>query len=113
MERKHIRFNHLVQEELSKAIMRFVETEPGVLITITRVEVSVDFKYAKVFVTVYPQKTQGTVLKTIRKHRKEYEYHLADVVKNGQSPQLEFLLDDSVVKGFQVEEILDSLDYEE
>lgn len=112
-ERNLTRFSHFLQEELSKIIMRDIEVEPGTLITVTQVDVSPDFRHAKVSLTVYPQKTQGSTLQAIRKRARAYEYELADLVRSGRSPQLEFMIDDSVVKGFQVDELLDQIQDEE
>jgi len=108
-ERNQQRYGQHIQEELSKIILRELEVDPGVLATITKVKISSDFSYAKVFVTIFPETLTGTVLEKLRKKRRDFQYFLADVVRSGRSPQLEFVIDEQLKEGFHMDEILDEI----
>jgi ribosome-binding factor A len=110
--RNQQRYEQLVQEELSKIILRELDVEPGILVTITKVTISADFAFARVYVTVFPENITGTVLEKLRKKRKDYQYFLADVVRGGRSPHLEFYIDEQMKEGFKMDEILDEITQE-
>lgn len=59
---RHQRVESLIQEELSKIILKEVEFEPGMLVSITEVVVNKRLDYAKVYVSTIPEeKAEGAV----------------------------------------------------
>ncbi len=108
-DRSQHRYEQLIQEELSKIILRELEVGPGTLVTVTKVDVSADFSHARVYVTIFPDNITGTVLEKLRKQRKDYQYFLADIVRSGRSPQLDFYIDEQAIEGFKMDTLLDEI----
>ncbi len=48
------RFNELIKKELGKIIFNFLDTQPGVLVTITRVLTSPNLFSSNIYISVYP-----------------------------------------------------------
>ena len=108
-ERHIIRYQQLIQEQLGQLFLRELDLEPGVLVTISRVEVSSDLQQAHIYITVFPDHTQGSVLQKLRQTHKEYEYHLADILSRGKSPELIFDIDSKALEAYELDTILDEL----
>ena len=108
-DRHLVRYQQLIQEQLSSLMLRELDLEPGILVTISKVIVSADLQVADVKITVFPTDKQGTVLQKLRKTHKEYEYHLADILSRGRSPELRFDIDSDALKAYEVEKLLDEL----
>jgi ribosome-binding factor A len=60
------RINEVLHRELAEAITQEVEFPEG-LITITAVDCSSDFSFARVFVSVLPDHLTGTALRALKK----------------------------------------------
>ncbi|MEY2986212.1 MAG: Ribosome-binding factor [Candidatus Parcubacteria bacterium] len=108
-DRHLVRYQQLIQEQLSSLILRELDLEPGILVTISKVIVSADLQVADVKITVFPTDKQGTVLQKLRKNHKEYEYYLADILSRGRSPELRFEIDTEALEAYEVEKLLDEL----
>jgi ribosome-binding factor A len=108
-DRHLIRYQQLIQEQLSLLMLRELDVEPGILVTVSKVIVSADLQVADVKITVFPTDKQGTVLQKLRKTHKEYEYYLADILSRGRSPELRFDIDTDALEAYEVEKVLDEL----
>jgi ribosome-binding factor A len=100
-----------LKRSISEAIQREIPAGPAGLITVNEVDVSPDLRSAKVFVGVLGNaEQQQSALALLRKNRKRFQSHLAQTVILKYTPQLRFFVDDSVVRGNRVLEILDELE---
>lgn len=108
-DRHLIRYQQLIQEQLSILMLRELDVEPGILVTVSKVIVSADLQVADIKITVFPTDRQGTVLQKLRKTHKEYEYFLADILSRGRSPELRFEIDSEALEAYGVEKLLDEL----
>lgn len=108
-DRHLVRYQQLIQEQLSLLMLRELDVEPGILVTISKVIVSSDLNVADVKITVFPTDKQGTVIQKLRKTHKEYEYHLADILSRGRSPELRFNIDSDSLEAYELEKLLDDL----
>ena len=70
----------------------------GVLISVTKVHVTVDLSVAKVYVSIFPNDKGQELLKGIRSNTPLIRHELAQRTKHQlrRMPQLEFFLDDSL-----------------
>ena len=108
-DRHLVRYQQLIQEQLSSLMLRELDVAPGILVTISKVIVSGDLQVADIKITVFPTDKQGTVLQKLRKTHKEYEYYLADILSRGRSPELRFEIDTEALEAYEVEKLLDEL----
>lgn len=109
MSQRVERMNELIKLELGRFIMKEIELPPSSLVTITKVENTPDFKVAKVFVTILPDKLRGTILEKLNKNCR----HLHEILKSELNtkfiPNLRFLIDEQEVYANQIEQILDEI----
>jgi len=105
------RVSELVKRALGEAIRREIPVHQAGLISVNDVEVAGDLRTAKVFVSVLGNaQQQKTAMTLLGESRVRLQGLLASAVVLKFTPQLRFLLDDSVVRGNRVLKILDELD---
>lgn len=70
----------------------------GMLLTVTKVKVSRDFSYAKIYISIFGQSDHNVTLDVIKSHSKEIRYYLGNKTSNQLRivPELTFIEDDSL-----------------
>jgi len=102
------RLNSLLKEVISEVIKRDVRN-PHVteLVTVTRVQISKDLRYAKVFISVIgTEQEKAETMDALRSAAGFIAVNAAQKVVMRYFPELTFKLDDSVDKHMRVEELL-------
>lgn len=108
------RLNSLLKEVISEVIRKDVRN-PHVneLITVTRVEITKDLHYAKVFISVIGDETQkAETLKALHTAAGFIAVTASKKVVMRYFPELTFKLDDSVDKHMRIEKILGEISNE-
>ncbi len=100
-----------VSEEYKKVLSQIIGYElknPNVtgLISITKVKVTQDLKYAKVYVSILNSKNIKTTLEALKKSAGFIRSELAKKVNLRNTPELIFELDDSIEYGAKIDNIL-------
>ena len=70
----------------------------GVIISVSKVNVTVDLSIAKVYLSIFPNKEAKTLMEGIRSNTSSIRYELAQRTKHQlrRMPNLEFFIDDSL-----------------
>lgn len=70
----------------------------GVIISVTKVQVTTDLGMAKVYLSVFPQLKREIILKGVKENTSSIRYEMARRVKNQlrRMPELSFYIDDSL-----------------
>src|SRR5438094_4255154 len=105
------RVRELLKREIGEAVRREFEVSEAGLITVNDVDVSGDLHSAVVFISIFgnsAQQKRGMVLLT--QHRKRIQGLVARAVVLKYTPTLKFILDDSVVRGNRVLQIIEELE---
>ncbi len=78
----------------------------GVMATVTAVRVSLDFSYAKIYVSIFPFERSAAVMATLEKQNWLLRRSLGQRIRNQLKvvPELQFFLDDSL-------EYIDNIDH--
>jgi ribosome-binding factor A len=92
MNRRPLRVQSLIREELSKLILRELEF-PGALVTITEVEVNKKLDTAKVMVSIIPSSLAPKALILLGKSAGELQYLLMKKINIKPLPRIHFELD--------------------
>lgn len=100
-----------VNEELMKALSQIITYElknPDVtgMISVTRVKVTPDLKYAKVYVSILNSKNIKDTLAGLKKSAGFVRSELAKRVNLRNTPEIIFELDDSIEYGSKIDSIL-------
>lgn len=108
------RLNSLLKEVLSDVIREEVRNpQISTLVTVTRVEITTDLHYAKVFVSVIgSEQEKQAALAGLQSAAGFIAVHAAKKVVMRYFPDLTFLLDDSVEKYAKIEEKLREIQQE-
>lgn len=108
------RLNSLLKEVISEVIKRDVRN-PHVaeLVTVTRVQITKDLHYAKVYISIIGTDLQKTeTMKALQSAAGFIAVHSSQKVVMRYFPELTFILDDSVEKHMRIEELLHKINQE-
>src|SRR5258705_10866645 len=105
------RVRELLKREIGEAIRREFNVSEAGLVTVNDVDVAGDLHSALVFISILgtpEQQKRGFTLLT--RHRKRIQGLVARAVILKYTPTLKFVMDDSVVRGNRVLQILNELE---
>jgi ribosome-binding factor A len=105
------RVRELLKREIGETIRREFPVSEAGLVTVNDVDVAGDLHSALVFISILgsaDQQKRGFDL--LKRHRKRIQGLVARAVVLKYTPTLKFLMDDSVVRGNRVLQIIDELD---
>ncbi len=91
--------SRLLQKELAEIFLkRGNEFAHGKLISITRVRVSPDLSFAKVYISIFPTENQTVTFSSIQDHTSKIRYELGQKIRTQLRivPDIVFLIDDSL-----------------
>ena len=100
-----------IDEELKKEISNIISFElknPKItgLISVTRVKVTPDLKYAKVYVSILNSKNVKDTLANLKKSSGYIRTEIAKRINLRITPEMVFVLDDSMEYGAKIDQIL-------
>ncbi len=117
MPKNEARLNR-VNEELKKEISRVLTFElknskvTG-LISVTKVKITPDFKYAKIYISILNSKSIGKTMEGLKESAGFIRSQLAKNVNLRITPELIFEIDDSLEYGAKIDSILKKLKEDE
>lgn len=112
MPRRIEQLNEQLKSELANLIARDLPLNNG-LITVSFVDCSTDLKYAKIGLSVLPDKLGPSVLKKIRKLSGIFSRQLRNKLTIRQIPRFNWTLDTTEKRAAEVEEIIKQLNKNE
>jgi ribosome-binding factor A len=89
----------LIQKEIAEIFLRKGgEYAPGKMVSITRVRVSPDLSFAKIYISIFPSTNHDDVLKGISEHSHKIRFDLGHKVRSQLRivPEIVFFIDDSL-----------------
>lgn len=108
------RVRELLKRELGEIIRRELPVNEVGLISVNDVLIASDLHTATVFVGVFGNvQTQKRAMDLLEQNRKRIQGLVGQAVILKYTPQLKFVLDDSVERGNRVMQILDELEHKE
>jgi ribosome-binding factor A len=106
-----LRVRELLKREIGEAIRREFEVSETGLITVNDVDVSGDLHSAVAFISILgnpDQQKRG--FKLLVRHRKRIQGLVSRAIVLKYTPTLRFIMDDSVVRGNRVLQIIEELE---
>jgi ribosome-binding factor A len=108
---RHERVRELVKREIGEAIRREFNVDEAGLISVNDVDMAGDLKSAIVFVSIFGNPSQQKRgLQLLETNRIRLQGLVANSVVLKFTPTLKFIVDDSLVRGNRVLQILDELE---
>ena len=90
----------LIQKELAVLINKRINLQGaiGMLVSITKVDITVDISLAKVYISVFPSKNAVSFLSYLKENQASVKHGLSQKIKNQlrKTPDLNFFIDDSL-----------------
>lgn len=101
----------LIQKEVADIFLRQGSVlAPGKLLTVTKVRVSPDLSFAKIFISIFPSANQDEVLRSIHDNTPKIRYDLGHKVRSQLRivPEIAFFIDDSLDYIDKIDKLLKS-----
>lgn len=99
------KLDQLLREELAALIDREIEFPDGVLVTITRVEVSPDIHYAKVYFSVMGD-TGDSVMELLQKNIYTLQQMVNKRIQRRPVPRIRFEIDEGEMRREEIEKTM-------
>ena len=104
----------LLQKDIAEILQRRVKKEGnyGILLSVTKVLVTVDFSVAKIYLSIFPSEMGDQILGEVSKISGRIRHEIAQKAKKQlrKVPELIFFLDDSLDYIEKIEDSLKGLD---
>jgi ribosome-binding factor A len=91
--------SRLIQKEIADIFLRKgSEFAPGKMVSITKVRVSPDLSFAKIYISIFPSSNQNDILRSVQDHSATIRFELGLKVKTQLRivPDIVFYIDDSL-----------------
>ena len=103
-----------IEEEVKKIVGTLIDNgikDPRVngLISVTKVEVSKDMKYCKIYVSMLGTKDKDEALKGLDSAKGVVRKQIGDKIRTFNTPEVKFIYDDSMEYGQHIDSIISSL----
>jgi ribosome-binding factor A len=104
-----------IEEEIKKIVSKLIENgikDPRVdgLVSVTKVEVSKDMKYCKIYVSMIGSTDNNAVLEGLNSAKGVVRKEIGSKIRTFNTPEVKFIYDDSMAYGQHIENILSTLD---
>ena len=101
------RINEEYRKELSQIIgYELKNTNITGMISVTKVKVTTDLKYAKIYVSILNSKSIKNTMEALKKSSGFIRSELAKRINLRNTPELQFEIDDSIEYGAKIDSIL-------
>ena len=103
--------SRLLQKELADIFLkRGNEFAHGKLVSITRVRVSPDLSFAKIYISIFPATDQADILHAIQEHSSKIRFDLGQKIRSQLRivPEIAFHIDDSLDYIDKIDKLLKS-----
>jgi ribosome-binding factor A len=101
----------LIQKEIADIFLqKGNEFAPGKIISITRVRVSPDLSFAKIYLSIFPSSNNSDILQVVQGHSSKIRFDLGNKVKSQLRivPEIVFYIDDSLDYIDKIDKLLKS-----
>jgi len=103
------RVNQLIKKELSQIILKEMNFQRSVLVTITRVETSANLIQAKVYLSVIPESQLSSVLAILQQSIYRLQQRLNKRLSMRPTPKIVFAEERTTREAGRVEELLEKI----
>jgi len=100
------RINELIKNTLAKIIQEEAEIPIGVFLTVVKVDTTKDLRYARVFVSVFPEKKFGQTIDHLGKKIYMIQGELNKKLHMKPLPRIEFMADKTEAEADKIEKLL-------
>jgi ribosome-binding factor A len=91
--------SRLIQKEVADIFLKKgSELARGKMVSVTKVRVSPDLSFAKIYISIYPSNGQDNILKVVQDHSPKIRFEMGQKVRRQLRivPEIAFFIDDSL-----------------
>ena len=111
---KNTRINGEVQRELSNIIRNLKDPRVGIMTTVTAVEVAPDLKTCKAYISILgDEEAKADTMAGLKSAAGFIRRELARTVNLRNTPEIRFIMDESIEYGMKMSKIIDDLNKSE
>jgi ribosome-binding factor A len=91
--------SRLIQKEVADIFLKKgSELAHGKMVSVTKVRVSPDLSFAKVYISIYPSAGQDEILKSVQDHSSKIRFEMGQKIRRQLRivPEIAFFIDDSL-----------------
>ncbi|MBU3925762.1 ribosome-binding factor A [Patescibacteria group bacterium] len=103
---RHEKVCSLLQNLSASFISREFIGKPGILISVTKIEISKDFKKSTVFVSIFPEEKEKEILKSLKRRLSDLRDYVKSNAKMKFLPFFEIKTDQGEKRRQKIEELL-------
>ena len=104
------RFNKLIKKELGKIIFNFLDTKPGVLVTITQVLTNSNLFTSDIYISVYPSSGAEEIIDKLNRSIYQIQQLLNRKLEVRPVPKIIFKHDKNPEEASKIESILKEIE---
>lgn len=109
MSRRIQRVNELIKREIGTILLREIEFPKVVLVTVSKVETSVDLHQVKVYISVMPESQVDKIIQILNRQIYHLQQMLNKRLKMRPVPRITFLEEKGIAEAGKIEEILEKI----
>jgi ribosome-binding factor A len=109
MSKRIEQVNELICREVGKIILKSIDFPPDILVTLTRVETSIDLERSRVYISCLPEEKIKLVLGILDRNIYNIQQGLNKRLKMKIIPKIAFVKEKETVEAGRVEELLERL----
>lgn len=113
MPRRIDQVNKELFRQISALTTRLISLKPGVFVTVTKVDTSADLRYARVFVSVFPEAEENYGLTALENGLGEIRHELSKDLSLHHLPQIQFRIDHTPAHADEIEHIIKQIHEED
>jgi ribosome-binding factor A len=103
--------SRLIQKEIADIFLRKgSEYAPGKMVSVTKVRVSPDLSFAKIYISIFPSNGKNDILQSVQDHSARIRFDLGHKVRSQLRivPDIAFYIDDSLDYIDRIDKLLKS-----
>lgn len=107
MKHRIEKLSSLIRKEAALFLEMHADIPSGTLCTVTQVVLSVDGRYADVFISIFPTIRVGIFLHKFKTWQYEFNKYAKGTLRLKNIPAIRFKLDDAMLKQERIEKLLE------
>lgn len=113
MEKRVLRVNNLIQQELNRFFLKELDFNVDTLVTITRVDTYSNLIESNVYISVWPERKKEDIMAFLNRRIYFIQQELNKRLKMRPVPKIKFLAEKLISQASEVEEVLEKLKIQE
>jgi len=101
-----LKINELIRQNINDILLKELSLKEGVFVTVAKVDTTPDLRYTRIFVSVFPEKEQAYVMKSLEKEVYKIQGVLNRKLSMRPLPRIRFTLDTTESRADEIEKLL-------